>query len=79
MASKSNHVPQRTCVVCRGRFEKWSLMRYVCPGRPDEPLVPDPEQRLPGRGVYCCGREECQARLPAVKGWRKKCKGVFDG
>ncbi|WP_268870151.1 DUF448 domain-containing protein [Alkalidesulfovibrio alkalitolerans] len=64
-------------MVCRGRFEKWSLMRYVCPDTPDGQLRFDPRQRLAGRGFYCCGRRECQARLPALKGWRKKCKGVF--
>jgi predicted RNA-binding protein YlxR (DUF448 family) len=72
------------CVVCRGRFRKSDILRFVAgPGAPEGTgtgswpagLVPDPGQVLPGRGVYVCGRAECLARFARFRGPRRKCKG----
>jgi len=41
--------PMRTCVGCRERAAKSSLLRLVAVGGD---LVPDPGTRLPGRGAY---------------------------
>ena len=43
-----NH-PVRTCVGCKARAEKSSLLRLVVEG---DGLVPDPQARRPGRGAY---------------------------
>lgn len=80
MPNKAGHRPERMCVVCRGRFPKEELLRHVCPLTPEETgtggLVPDPGQKLPGRGFYICGRPECRARFEKVaRGLKKKCKG----
>ncbi|MBK5306647.1 MAG: YlxR family protein [Frankiaceae bacterium] len=40
--------PVRTCVGCRERSAKSSLLRVVADG---DRLVPDPSGRLPGRGA----------------------------
>jgi predicted RNA-binding protein YlxR (DUF448 family) len=40
--------PVRTCVGCRSRAERVSLLRVVVAGGV---LVVDPERRLPGRGA----------------------------
>lgn len=70
------HTPERMCVVCRGRFPKEELTRYV---RPDEAAgtdqgpVPDPAMNRPGRGYYVCGQARCRERFPKmIKGLMKK-------
>lgn len=71
-----NNSPERMCVVCRQRFPKEELERYVRPadatGRDSVP-VHDPEQTLPGRGYYVCGQAQCRERFPKmVMGLMKK-------
>ena len=39
----------RTCVGCKERADKSSLLRLVAVG---EVVQPDPQARLPGRGAY---------------------------
>src|SRR6516164_8662290 len=41
--------PERTCVGCRARATKSSLLRLVVAG---DGIVPDPQARQPGRGAY---------------------------
>ncbi|MFN8176454.1 MAG: YlxR family protein [bacterium] len=60
-AERAPRAPIRTCVVCRRRAEKRSLLRWVV--GPGGIPVPDPGARLPGRGRYLCGRAECFAKL----------------
>ncbi|HCF04888.1 MAG TPA: DUF448 domain-containing protein [Desulfomicrobiaceae bacterium] len=69
------HRPVRTCVICRQRFEKDCMQRYLCPPPGGAALVPDPSGRQPGRGFYVCGNAKCQERVASYRGWRMKCKG----
>lgn len=41
--------PVRTCVGCKARAAKSSLLRLVVAG---DGVVPDPQARQPGRGAY---------------------------
>jgi uncharacterized protein len=41
--------PIRTCVGCKVRAAKSSLLRLVAAG---DAIVPDPQARQPGRGAY---------------------------
>ena len=41
--------PVRSCVGCKGRAVKSSLLRLVAAGNG---IVPDPQARQPGRGAY---------------------------
>ncbi len=41
--------PVRTCVGCKERAAKSSLLRVVVTG---DGIVPDPQARQPGRGAY---------------------------
>ena len=41
--------PIRTCVGCKARAAKSSLLRLVVAG---DGIVPDPQARRPGRGAY---------------------------
>ena len=77
-------MPLRSCVICRTRLPKGQLHRHVCPpgggvadnGAEDVRPLPDPEQRLPGRGFYICDDAQCRKRGERYQGWRRKCKGV---
>jgi predicted RNA-binding protein YlxR (DUF448 family) len=50
------HEPERTCVGCRGVFEKDAVVRIVAnpPG-----IAIDYRERLPGRASYVCPTVEC--------------------
>ena len=85
MRTPKRHEPTRMCAVCRGRFPKRELTRYIRPGAlpPDQNHVPppvrglveDPGQKLPGRGLYLCRRPDCRERFAKLKVRREKRKG----
>jgi uncharacterized protein len=54
---RPKHVPQRTCVACRGHDAKRGLHRIV--RTPEGPVELDPTGKRNGRGAYLCGRPGC--------------------
>jgi predicted RNA-binding protein YlxR (DUF448 family) len=50
------HQPERTCIGCRGVFEKNEVVRIVA-GPPG--AVIDYRDKLPGRAAYVCPRQAC--------------------
>ena len=48
--------PERTCVACRTRHEKNSLIRIV---KSDGMICIDKRMRMDGRGAYLCRSREC--------------------
>lgn len=71
------HDPMRTCLVCRSRRSKGSLLRLAMdPGTGW--IVLDHKQRLPGRGAYVCA--ECLSGLKAgrraLKAFRGRARGL---
>ncbi|HEY3879608.1 MAG TPA: YlxR family protein [Trebonia sp.] len=48
--------PLRTCVGCKARAAKSSMLRLVVAG---DGIVPDPQARQPGRGAYLHPSLEC--------------------
>ena len=55
LSQVGNH-PVRTCVGCKARAAKSSLLRLVVDG---DGIVPDPQARQPGRGAYLHLSLEC--------------------
>jgi predicted RNA-binding protein YlxR (DUF448 family) len=53
------HVPMRTCVVCRDKTNKRTLVRLV---RTESGVQIDPSGKLNGRGAYLCDRASCWER-----------------
>ena len=47
----------RTCIGCRGKFPKKTLLRFVC--HLDSQLQADATGKLPGRGAYVCKSQAC--------------------
>ncbi|WP_419787596.1 YlxR family protein [Pseudodesulfovibrio sp.] len=80
MDTEFTEEPIRSCVVCRRRFPKGELERYVCPAtvpddEPDGPVL-DPEKIKPGRGYYVCVQARCRELFPKVmRGLMNKRKG----
>lgn len=60
------HQPQRSCVVCRGKADKSSLVRLVIS---DGKLTTDPTQKLPGRGLYV--HKHCDIAKISARSLRK--------
>jgi len=50
------HLPERTCIGCRGVFNKGDVVRVV--SGPSGPVI-DYREKLPGRAAYVCPRREC--------------------
>jgi predicted RNA-binding protein YlxR (DUF448 family) len=50
------HQPERTCIGCRGTFEKDEVVRIVA--GPAGAVI-DYRDKLPGRAAYVCPRLEC--------------------
>jgi predicted RNA-binding protein YlxR (DUF448 family) len=62
MAGKRRkHIPQRTCVACREKFDKRRLTRVV--RVPEDGVAIDPTGKQPGRGAYVCDRPECWEKI----------------
>ncbi len=55
----STHVPIRTCIGCRRKVPKDTLLRVVVA---DGVPVVDEYKRMPGRGAYLCRQESCFLR-----------------
>ena len=50
------HIPQRTCVCCRNKFDKEQLLRVV---KFNGEFSLDQSGRADGRGAYVCGENAC--------------------
>jgi uncharacterized protein len=69
--------PQRSCLACREVKDKKSLLRFVL--APDNTVVPDLQQKLPGRGVYTCLKGSCLTRAAQKKQFSRGFKGEVIG
>lgn len=49
--------PQRSCLGCRTSKDKSLLIRFVL--TPEQEVLPDLENKLPGRGAYTCIDKRC--------------------
>jgi uncharacterized protein len=54
---RPKHIPQRTCIVCRQKQDKRSLVRLV--RTPAGPVVVDYSGKQNGRGAYLCQNPTC--------------------
>lgn len=55
---------QRMCVMCRNRFDKSSLTRFVVS---DGKVVVDEKGNAQGRGAYVCDNPDCRLNLVKKK------------
>jgi uncharacterized protein len=69
--------PQRSCLACREVKDKKSLLRFVL--APDNTVVPDLQQKLPGRGVYTCLKGSCLTKAAQKKQFSRGFKGEVLG
>ncbi|UOD35829.1 YlxR family protein [Deferribacteraceae bacterium V6Fe1] len=54
----------RTCIVCKCKFEKKELLRFV---REDKIVRVDVEHNIPGRGFYICYEDLLSVKDSALK------------
>jgi uncharacterized protein len=69
--------PQRSCLACREAKDKKSLLRFVL--APDRTVVPDLQQKLPGRGVYTCMKGSCLTQAAQKRQFSRGFKGEVLG
>jgi predicted RNA-binding protein YlxR (DUF448 family)/ribosomal protein L30E len=65
--------PQRSCLGCRETKDKRELLRFVL--APDASVVPDPQNKLPGRGAYTCYRRDCLIAAVGKRQFARAFKG----
>lgn len=53
----SNHIPERTCIVCRKKGDKSNFIKIV-KNKNGEILV-EKNKKLDGRGAYICKNKDC--------------------
>ena len=56
---RTKHIPVRTCVVCREKAGKRTLIRII---RTEHGIQVDPTGKMNGRGAYLCDRVDCWER-----------------
>lgn len=54
------HIPERTCICCRKKFQKEDLLRIV---KFNGNITVDLSGKFDGRGAYFCGSPECAQKL----------------
>lgn len=69
--------PQRSCLACRETKDKDELLRFVL--APDRTLVPDLQNKLPGRGAYTCMKAACLKLAAQKKQFARGFKGEVLG
>ncbi|WP_369327239.1 DUF448 domain-containing protein [Desulfovibrio cuneatus] len=57
------------CSICRVRQPKAALLRFSLAFEGANPM-PDHKQQAPGRGMYVCRTDQCQAAFS--RRWRKR-------
>ncbi|HJV34636.1 DUF448 domain-containing protein [Geomonas sp.] len=70
-------IPLRSCLACRETRDKGGLLRFVL--APDRTLVPDLQQKLPGRGAYTCLKASCVRQAALKKQFARGFKGEVQG
>lgn len=73
MVARPAAAPVRSCTACRREADKAALLRFAC--APDGTVVPDLEQKLPGRGAYTCLSRACLLQAVARRGFQRAFKG----
>jgi predicted RNA-binding protein YlxR (DUF448 family) len=57
LTGRRGHIPERTCVGCKRRRRRGSLIRIVRTAHRD--VVIDASGKMDGRGAYICRLAEC--------------------
>jgi len=70
--SQTRNQPQRTCVGCRLSRNRSELLRFVL--SPQQQLLVDYRQKLPGRGVYTCFDPDCVVKAVERKQFQRALK-----
>ncbi len=56
-ANKKPHCPERTCLGCYSKKNKYDLVRIILSA--DGTVMPDPSGKGRGRGAYVCADMQC--------------------
>ncbi len=65
--------PERMCVICRKRFPKRELTRYILSSQ--GVLMRDENKKSQGRGWYCCSDAQCALKFPRFRAGAQRRRG----
>ncbi|MCB5245241.1 MAG: DUF448 domain-containing protein [Candidatus Cloacimonadaceae bacterium] len=72
--SKAQHIPQRTCSICKFKKELKSLYAFILI---PEGIIIDPQRKLPHHRLYVCRDINCLSKLEEWgKHYYKKYYGI---
>ncbi len=70
------NIPQRTCIGCRQKKDKTSLIRIVCNKQGEISI--DKSEKKQGRGAYICNNKDCLEKAIKSKGIERSFKRKID-
>jgi len=73
---RPDHLPLRTCAVCREVHPKRSMSRLV--RRADGSVAADPTGKAAGRGTYLCDQAACREPRRLAEGVQRALGGPVD-
>lgn len=73
---RPDHLPLRTCAVCREVHPKRSMSRLV--RRADGSIVLDPTGKAAGRGTYLCDQAACREPRRLAEGVQRALGGTVE-
>ena len=73
---RPDHLPLRTCAVCREVHPKRSMSRLV--RRADGSVALDPTGKAPGRGTYLCDQAACREPQRLAEGVQRALGGPIE-
>lgn len=68
MSNTHKHIPLRMCIICRKKYPKQQLRRYVVTA---DGIYVDASGKQRGRGAYVCDDLACQQRTTTGDGLGK--------
>ncbi len=85
MSNKINlleYTPTRSCVVCRTKFSKHELTRYIISTSTNDSnsvknnVVLDLKKNMKGRGYYLCNQDSCHEKFHKLRLKKNRSKKV---
>ncbi len=73
---RPDHIPMRTCAICRQVRAKRSMTRLVRSA--DGTIAPDPTGKAPGRGTYVCDDPACREPHALAAGVQRALGAPFE-
>jgi predicted RNA-binding protein YlxR (DUF448 family) len=69
---RNSETPQRSCLGCRAIKDQAFLIRFVLSN--ENEVLPDLDNKLPGRGAYTCTNKDCLTKAVTLRQFKRSFK-----